>query len=181
MPQTQKEPVADAIHVCSLMTVHDVLEATRAKFLVTVINDQMMLATPNALDTVNHLRIGCNDIDRPTPGLNPPRASQVDELIQFAHHWNRQGPLVVHCWAGISRSTAAAFVTACVLNPRASEDEIAFALRAASPTATPNRLIVELADAALSRHGRMIRAIQLIGEGAMVTNSAGSFLLPSRH
>jgi predicted protein tyrosine phosphatase len=38
-------------------------------------------------------------------------------------------------------------------------------LRAASPSATPNRLIVSYADALLGRNGRMSRAIEKIGRG----------------
>jgi predicted protein tyrosine phosphatase len=72
---------------------------------------------------------------------------------------------VVHCWAGISRSTAAAFVVACTLNPERDERDIAWAIRRASPTATPNIRIVALADEMLEREGRMVAAIEAIGRG----------------
>jgi predicted protein tyrosine phosphatase len=72
---------------------------------------------------------------------------------------------VVHCFAGISRSTAGAFVTACALSPHRDELAIARALRTASPTATPNRRIIALADRMLGRNGRMIMAIEEIGPG----------------
>jgi predicted protein tyrosine phosphatase len=73
--------------------------------------------------------------------------------------------MVVHCWAGISRSTAAAFISLCTINPDAPEELIARRLREASPTAYPNRLMVRLADEALSRRGRMIAAVERIGRG----------------
>jgi predicted protein tyrosine phosphatase len=71
----------------------------------------------------------------------------------------------VHCYAGISRSTAAAFVAVCALVPDRDEEEIAYDLRQRSPSATPNRLIVEIADRMLGRDGRMARAIASIGRG----------------
>jgi len=71
----------------------------------------------------------------------------------------------VHCWAGISRSTAAAFVSVCALRPQRDEREIAKALRSVSPTATPNPRIVAFADGLLGRKGRMIAAIDEIGRG----------------
>jgi predicted protein tyrosine phosphatase len=74
---------------------------------------------------------------------------------------------VVHCYAGVSRSTAAAYVTVCTLNPGRSEASIAQALRRASPTATPNIRIVALADDMLGRNGRMVDAIAAIGPGAL--------------
>ena len=70
-------------------------------------------------------------------------------LVKFARDWDRKAPLLIHCWAGISRSTAAAFITLCALNPDIEELELARALRRASPTAYPNRLLVALADEAL--------------------------------
>jgi predicted protein tyrosine phosphatase len=73
--------------------------------------------------------------------------------------------MVVHCFAGISRSTAAAFVTACALNPRRDEAEIARAIRDASPTAMPNTRIVSIADRLLQRDGRMVRAVDSLGRG----------------
>jgi predicted protein tyrosine phosphatase len=76
---------------------------------------------------------------------------------------------VIHCWAGVSRSTAAAFITACALAPERPEAEIADALRAASPMATPNARLVAVADEMLGREGRMIAAVGRIGRGADVT------------
>jgi len=86
-------------------------------------------------------------------------------LIEFAQRWDRRAPMVIHCYAGISRSTAGAFVAACALNPKRDETRIAQAIRDGSATATPNIRIVTLADQLLGRRGRMIGAIQAIGAG----------------
>jgi predicted protein tyrosine phosphatase len=86
--------------------------------------------------------------------------------------------MVVHCWAGISRSTAAAFVMLCALNPEAPEAAIARLLREASPTAFPNRLMIRLGDTLLGRAGRMLAAVEGIGRGE-VTNEAIPFSLPA--
>jgi predicted protein tyrosine phosphatase len=73
--------------------------------------------------------------------------------------------MVVHCFAGISRSTAAAFTAACALNPERDEMQIARAIRDASPTAMPNIRIVSIADRMLRRNGRMVRAVEALGRG----------------
>ncbi len=57
-------------------------------------------------------------------------------------------------------------IAACALAPERDEGTIADALRAASPSATPNRLFVEIADRLLGRDGRMVAAIARIGRGA---------------
>jgi predicted protein tyrosine phosphatase len=74
--------------------------------------------------------------------------------------------MLIHCWAGISRSTAAAYTALCLFRPQADEETLAQELRAASPSATPNRLIVSLADEVLGRQGRMVKAVAGIGRGA---------------
>ena len=94
----------------------------------------------------------------------------------FGHLLEDRAPLVIHCWAGVSRSTASAFAAACALNPHRDEMEIARKIRAASPVASPNRLIVSLADKALARNGRMLRALNDIGPATMMVQGT-PFLL----
>ena len=100
-------------------------------------------------------------------GCIAPGEEHVEQLIDFALDWGGQGPMVVHCWAGISRSTAAAYTALCAINPGVPEELIALRLREASPTAYPNRLIIRLADDALGRRGRMVRAIESIGAASL--------------
>ena len=93
-----------------------------------------------------------------------PEQRHVESLLDFLDRWEQARPLVIHCFAGVSRSTAAAFIALCALTPR-PESEIARELRRLSPSATPNPRLVALADALLSREGRMSRAIESIGRG----------------
>ena len=84
-----------------------------------------------------HLYLVVSDIVEPTPGQVLPEATHLDELFGFVHAWDRAEPMLIHCFAGVSRSTAAAYIAACALAPERDEFDIARALRAASPTATP--------------------------------------------
>ena len=59
--------------------------------------------------------------------------------MRFLKEWDRKRPMLIHCWAGISRSTAAAYTALCLFRPQADEEELAWELRTASPSATPNR------------------------------------------
>jgi predicted protein tyrosine phosphatase len=109
-----------------------------------------------------------DDITEHMDGFVAPSDSHIEQVLNFVRGWNRSAPLVVHCYAGISRSTASAFAAACMLNPHRDEISIARQIRAASPIAQPNRLIVSLADKALGREGRMLRALDEMGPGNMM-------------
>jgi predicted protein tyrosine phosphatase len=155
------------IHVCSLARLHATVAQTGARHVVTLLKDTDLVQRPGGIVSENHLVLGMDDITGPLEGYVAPADEHVTRLLDFVRGWDRAAPLVMHCYAGISRSTAGAFVTACALNPHRDEAAIARALRLASPTATPNYRIVWLADQALGRSGRMISAIEKIGRGAM--------------
>jgi predicted protein tyrosine phosphatase len=106
-----------------------------------------------------------HDIAAPRPGLVSASAGNVDMLLAFAAALPDDAALLIHCWMGISRSPAAAFILACARNPERPESEIAAALRQAAPFATPNPRLISLADARLARGGRMTVAISAIGRG----------------
>jgi len=122
--------------------------------------------SPPDLPPVPRLALAFHDIDAPRQGLVPPDRDMVQALLDFAADWREPEPMLLHCWMGISRSTAAALIIACALRPDRSEAEAALALRAASPTATPNPLMIALADDQLAREGRLIAAAAAIGRGA---------------
>ena len=153
------------IHVCPLSKVHAVSLAIGARSLVTLINLDTPVLRPPAIGVDAHLFLSMSDIVAPQHGEITPAANHVRELIDFAERWDRAHPLLIHCYAGVSRSTAAAFISTCALDPQRPEDEIALRLRALSPTATPNPLLVEIADEMLRRRGRMSAAIRAIGRG----------------
>jgi len=153
------------IHVCSLARLHETVESVRASHIITLMRNTDKVMRPQSVAEPNHLILNMDDICEPLEGYELPGEVHVERLIQFVRGWDRSAPIVVHCYAGISRSTAAAYTAACTINPERDEAEIAKALRSASPIATPNARIVALADQALGRSGRMVRAIQEIGVG----------------
>jgi predicted protein tyrosine phosphatase len=155
------------IHVCSLARLHDTVAETGALHVVTLLKDTDKVERPKTIAEANHLILGMDDIAVPMDGYILPGDEHVARLLAFVRAWERARPMVVHCYAGISRSTAGAFVAACALNPGRDEMGIAQQIRSASATATPNPRIVAIADRLLARDGRMIAAIEAIGRGEM--------------
>jgi predicted protein tyrosine phosphatase len=160
------------IHVCPLARLHETVEGIGARHVVSLIGDEARVECPPGITPENHLRLRLHDISTPLDGYILPEAEHVADLLDFVRRWDRRAPLVVHCFAGISRSTASAFASVCALNPQRDEASIARALRQASPTATPNARIVSLADQLLGRQGRMIAAIETIGRGMFAAEAA---------
>ncbi len=159
------------IHVCSLSRLQKTVEDTGAQHVVTLLKDVYLVRRPDTIAPANHLVLGMDDITEPLNGYIAPADDHVTKLIAFVQRWNRRKPLVIHCYAGISRSTAGAFVVACALNPQRDERSIAQALRRASATAAPNVRIVSLADRVLGRGGRMTSALEAIGAAQPATEA----------
>ncbi|MGA2567158.1 MAG: protein-tyrosine phosphatase family protein [Pseudolabrys sp.] len=155
------------IHVCSLARLHATVDETGARHIVTLLRLTDRVERPSHIAPENHLVLAVDDITAPIDGYTAPGEEHVQRLIDFVGQWDRTAPMVVHCYAGISRSTAGAFVAACALNPQRDELAIAWEVRRASRTAQPNARIVSIADRLLKRDGRMVRAIETIGPGDM--------------
>jgi predicted protein tyrosine phosphatase len=154
------------IHVCSMAKVGETVAATGAARLVTLLSAGTLFSRPAPIAAANHLFLAVNDIVEDQPGMVAPGRTHVEALLAFVRGWDRAAPLVVNCFAGVSRSTAAAYIAAAALAPSRDEAELAWTLRRLSPTATPNLRLVRHADAILQRKGRMVAAIEAIGRGA---------------
>jgi predicted protein tyrosine phosphatase len=153
------------ILVCPLSRVPEVARDNRPSHVVSLLDPGTHFPAIPALGD-RHLRVGVHDIEEEAKGFDAVCDLRIRTLLDFVQKWDPADPILIHCYAGISRSTATAFITACAHNPSADEEEIALALRAASPTASPNRRFIALADAELNRSGRMSVAIEKIGRGA---------------
>ena len=150
------------IYVSPLSGVVDAIRTVGPSHLVSLLDPESMIDTPDGIERICHLRLGINDIAEPRDELIVPGEAHVSQLISFIRNWDQQRPMLVHCWAGISRSTAAAYIALCTLNEDYPEDDLALLLRKQGAHAQPNRLMVRLADDALGRKGRMRAAIEAL-------------------
>ncbi|MGH6857053.1 MAG: tyrosine phosphatase family protein [Methylocella sp.] len=153
------------IHVCPLSKLPETVRVSGAQSLVTLIDKGTPVRRPAGIAAENHLVVVLSDIVAQVEGHTLPSETHVEKLLAFVRRWDQTAPLLIHCFAGVSRSTAAAFIAACALRPHRDEAGIAQAIRANSPTATPNLRLVAVADSMLGRNGRMVAAIEKIGRG----------------
>src|SRR5262245_44605042 len=171
-----------SIIVCPLSRAPEIVRDKKPSHVVSLLDPGTPFPTLTGFDRERHFQLEIHDIEQEMAGFDALCGDRMRLILDFLDGWPRESPLLVHCYAGISRSTATAFIAACAHNPDADEEEIALALRGASPSASPNRRFVALADASLGRRGRMSRAIDTIGRGAtwLDIGEAKPFLLASR-
>lgn len=168
------------IWICSLDAAPQLVRQLRPSRVVSLLSPYDTFPTFEGFGADIHLQVPIHDIVDDIGDWRAPDLSDAESVIKFVQPWDRAAPLLIHCWAGISRSTASAFITACLHNPQTDEHEIAAAIRAASPTASPNRRLVAHADALLGRNGRMNRAVDSIGRGSAAME-AQAFSIPSTY
>lgn len=168
------------IVVCSLDLAPRIAKEKRVSHAISLLDPANAFPSLHPLRDDAHLKIGMHDIAELMEGFEAPGAHHVETALNFAGRWDRAAPILVHCWAGVSRSTATAFSIACAANPDADEMLIAQTLRAASPTASPNLRIVALADEILKRQGRMYAAAESIGRGNLLI-TAQPFSIPAHY
>jgi predicted protein tyrosine phosphatase len=153
------------LQVCSLARLPRTVAEIDASHVLTLINAQTPVTRPASIPEDRHLYIAMSDIVEPLDRHIIPAEEHVRKLLDFVKTWDKAQPMVIHCYAGVSRSTAAAMITACALNAHRNEREVADIIRERSPTATPNLRLVAVADTILGREGRMIAAAAKIGRG----------------
>ncbi len=153
------------LQVCSLAKLARTTTSINASHVLTLINERTPVERPVSIPADNHLYIGISDIIEPMDGHIIPGEAHVQQLLDFVQRWDRAQPMIIHCYAGVSRSTAGALIAACALNPGRDAREVAQLIRARSPTATPNLRLVAVADQILKRKGTLYKAAEAIGRG----------------
>ena len=162
------------IYVSSLFQMPHYVDTLRPGYLVSIIQPEFQPPTPPEIDPDRHHRVAVHDISEPVSGSIHLEDHHMVDLLKFLQSWPANESLLVHCYAGISRSTAVALI-ALTIKSRQTEKESALALRTASPHAQPNRLIISSADRQLGLDGRLIAASEAMDaakiatEGTLVT------------
>lgn len=151
------------IIVCPLSRVQQIVGEYRPELVVSLLDPDFEFPELGSSYRYRHLCLHFHDAHDCADGQVAPTAVHMNQLLEFVSNWTRSAPIVIHCRAGIGRSSAAGFIAACVHNPGLSELDIARALRRVSAMARPNELLVQLADSAMARKGRMIEAIRETG------------------
>jgi predicted protein tyrosine phosphatase len=148
------------ILVCPLSRLSESVTTHRPSRVVSILDPGWEFPKLGPAYVGRHLCLEFHDIHFPTLDHVMPAATHIDRLLRFLSRWDPHDNLLIHCRAGIGRSTATAFIAACYHNPKTNEQAIADALKLASPTARPNKTLIRIADNAMNRQGRMLAAME---------------------
>lgn len=105
------------------------------------------------------LELRFDDIIDPVPGLIPPSAEHVASILAFGSRLGAGSNLIVHCHAGISRSTASMSLILAQAMPEQSAEGIFGMVLGIREKAWPNLRIIELGDRMLGWDGRLVDAV----------------------
>ena len=140
------------------------------RFIISLMDPGSTYSLPRGPSLEQHIRIAVHDIAtdeiRYAVPYVTPNAEHVGQIINFARGWDGRGRVLVHCTAGISRSSAAGLILLATRNP-GHEGEIARLMRERGPWLNPNPLMVRLADDVLDREGALIAALNAMAEPSM--------------
>ena len=106
--------------------------------VISLLDPASMIDTPAGLDPVHHLKVLVHDIPEPQTGLIHPEPEHADAVIDFIRDWDQSAPMISHCWMGVSRSSAAAYIALCMAHP-GREAQAAWYLRGRALVVVANK------------------------------------------
>lgn len=149
------------IYISGIVDMPNLVERFEVQNLVSVIGTNVQPPTPPQIPPSRHHRCTVDDIVEMKPGQTVAQTEHISDLIEFLHSWDADTSLLIHCMAGVSRSTAVALIGHTLKTDDPSRS--AKALRQAAPYAWPNPRIVSLADEILGLNGRLSLAREEMG------------------
>ena len=141
------------LDICDLTTVSSI-DLSQYSGVITI--EEPDTDDPFRTDVVPQLVLQFHDIDMTMLGYVEPEPEHIQQALTFARETDRS--LLVHCRAGVSRSTAIALAIAADRLGAGNERQACVWLRETYPQAQPNRLVVFSADEVLRRRQALVKA-----------------------
>jgi predicted protein tyrosine phosphatase len=162
---TQAQPPRRYLTICGLQEL--------GAFQNAAVTHVLSILDPNHPDPEDfaaygphkRLTLRFDDIIAPSPGMALPERHHIEGLLEFgkglaAATDDPLNHLLVHCHAGISRSTASMTILLAEARPEADEDSLFAHIREIRSQAWPNSLMIAMADDLLGRGGRLVAALR---------------------
>ena len=133
----------EALTICAKNQVRKTVKRFEATHLISLVDPHDRMPRPHRIERGNHLVMHFDDVDDP----RLPDAPQREHLVR-AIEWVERLPetarLVVHCTAGVSRSTALSYALLRCSMPDQKAMDYVLKIR---PEAQPNELMMHHLEA----------------------------------
>ncbi len=140
-----------ALSICAMHDVHEAMDQIAATHLLSMLDHGTRVETPDHLHPRHHLHMHFSDTDDPSDPTAP-TIDHIREINSWANDVPEDGRIVIHCYMGISRSTAVALG---LMSRHMAPEDAADRLLKIRPQAAPNRLIVAHWDEILGMDGTL--------------------------
>jgi len=158
-----------AITICGIPEIEE--HSTAGITHILSIHDPDLLDPPEFGRFPPHRRLALrfHDIIEPRPRQIAPSRADVERLLEFGREVEGapRGHLLIHCHAGVSRSTAAAALILAQAVPERPAHEVFAAIVRIRPRAWPNLRILEFGDDILGRSGDIVAAVPDVYRGVL--------------
>ena len=98
------------IYVSNLSDLETHTRAVRPERLISIIQPELQPPTPAGVAPQRHLRVPVHDVSEPAFESILPERRHVETIVAFLRDWSADDSLMVHCLAGVSRSSAVALI-----------------------------------------------------------------------
>jgi predicted protein tyrosine phosphatase len=155
------------IIISSMWKLDDALSQFRAKYVISIIDPGSVPPVLPGIKHASRCNLEFHDVTESTQSATPASSAQIEEIVSFGRSVLSGGDsILIHCTAGVSRSTAAGLVLAASFES-VEIDGLVTLLRDKAPYSQPNSLMVRLGDDLLGLGGHLVTAVDLLGDADM--------------
>lgn len=137
----------------------EVAHSLKASYRVIVADPPYDNRNPSIHRDGDHLHLRFHDAVEPAVDKVLATEEQIAALIDFAHTWSGEYPLIINCYAGKSRSSSVLIVMLTALFS-GRERQIIEMVATKAAHVSPNRHVISLGDRLLGCGGALIAAIE---------------------
>ncbi len=158
-PATSSTP--HRVSICGIDELEGFVDQAVTHVVSILDPDHPGLPVLDRMAGATRLALRFHDVIHETPGAQAPSEADIETILSFGDRTRGEaiGHLLIHCHAGISRSTATAAILLTQWTGGAEQAHFDH-INQIRPRSWPNSRMITLADRMLGRQGDMIAAMQ---------------------
>lgn len=159
------------IAICSRNKVAETMKAHSATHVLSLLDPGVRTFLHPKIKAEWKLMVMADELYSDLP--NAPTVEHVKEIIEYGLSLPEDSSLLVHCEAGVSRSTAASLVIMVAREGVEAIPSCIEVLKWIRPQSCPNRLIINYADQLLGCGGKLFKASEEVVQKFLLTARGG--------